>query len=55
MRASRSFSSTSDTAILALLEALAAAVASRSPGATTAAEKFADFAYPWLTAPEKSR
>jgi DNA-binding MurR/RpiR family transcriptional regulator len=55
VRAARSFSSTSDTAILALLEALAAGVASRSPGATSAAEKFADFAYPWLIAPEKSR
>jgi DNA-binding MurR/RpiR family transcriptional regulator len=55
VRATRSFSSTSDTAILALLEALAAGVASRSPGATQAAEKFADFAYPWLIAPERSR
>jgi DNA-binding MurR/RpiR family transcriptional regulator len=55
VRASRSFSSTSDTAILALLEALAAGVASRSAGATSAAEKFADFAYPWLIAPEKTR
>jgi DNA-binding MurR/RpiR family transcriptional regulator len=55
VRAARSFSSTSDTAILALLEALAAGVTSRSPGATSAAEKFADFAYPWLIAPEKTR
>lgn len=55
VRAARSFSSTSDTAILALLEAIAAGVASRSAAATSAAEKFADFAYPWLIAPEKAR
>jgi DNA-binding MurR/RpiR family transcriptional regulator len=55
VRARRSFSSTSDTAILALLEALAAGVAARSPGATEAAQKFADFAYPWLIAPERGR
>ncbi|SEP82580.1 transcriptional regulator, RpiR family [Faunimonas pinastri] len=48
---SRQFSSTSDTATLALLEALTAGVASRSPGSAELAEEFSAFAYPWLTPP----
>lgn len=52
VRARRTYSSTSDTAILAMLEALAAGVAAKTPGAADAAQKFADFAYPWLITPE---
>ena len=52
VRARRTFSSTSDTAILAMLEALAAGVAAKTPGAADGAQKFADFAYPWLITPE---
>ncbi|MEF2070102.1 MurR/RpiR family transcriptional regulator [Consotaella aegiceratis] len=51
VHARRSFSSTSNTAILALLEALAAGVASQTDGAAETAERFADFAYPWLISP----
>lgn len=53
VRARRTYSSTSDTAVLALLEALAAGVASKSPRAAETAEKFADFAYPWLITPDR--
>jgi len=52
VRARRTFSSTSDTAILAMLEALAAGVAAKTPSAADGAQKFADFAYPWLITPE---
>ena len=38
----------SDTAILALIEALVAAVASRVPNAVDVAERFAAFSYPWM-------
>ena len=51
VRARRTIGSTSDTAILAVLEALAAAVSAKLPGAAEAAQRFADFAYPWLIAP----
>jgi DNA-binding MurR/RpiR family transcriptional regulator len=51
VQARRTIGSASDTAILGLLEALAAGVSSRSPGAAGAAQHFADFAYPWLIAP----
>lgn len=53
VHARRTFSSTSDTAILAFLEAIAAGVASKSKTAAESAEKFADFAYPWLISPER--
>jgi DNA-binding MurR/RpiR family transcriptional regulator len=38
----------SDTAILALIEALVSAVASRVPNAVEVAERFAAFSYPWM-------
>ncbi|MCD7060719.1 MurR/RpiR family transcriptional regulator [Pelagibacterium xiamenense] len=47
----RTIGSTSDAAILAILEALAAAVSAKLPGATDAAQHFADFAYPWFISP----
>ena len=55
VHARRTIGSTSDTAILAVLEALAAAVTARAPGAAEANQRFADFAYPWLIAPGARR
>lgn len=54
VRSRRTIGSTSDAAILAVLEALAAAVSAKLPGATDAAQRFADFAYPWFINPEGS-
>jgi len=51
VHARRTLGSASDTAIMGLLEALAAGVSSHIPGAAETAQKFADFAYPWLIAP----
>ena len=50
--ARRSFSSTSDAAILAVLEALVAGVANRKPDAASAAQKLADAGYAWFAHPE---
>lgn len=50
IRAGRTIGATSDAAILAALEALAAGVSANMPGAAAAAERYADFAYPWLIA-----
>lgn len=44
----------SSTAILGLLEGLTAAVAKRRPDATEAGRRFAEAAYPWMTAGPKS-
>lgn len=51
----RTIGSTSDTAILCFLEALAAAVASRRPGADCAAQNFAEFALPWVVSQQTPR
>lgn len=48
LQARRVVGSTSDTAILSFLEALAAAVGARLPGAAAASADFADMAFPWL-------
>lgn len=48
LQARRTIGSTSDTAILGFLEALAAAAISLRPGAAEASETFADFAMPWV-------
>jgi DNA-binding MurR/RpiR family transcriptional regulator len=48
VRARRTAGSVSDTAILGLLEALAAGVSSRFPTAADTARQFTEFAYPWL-------
>jgi len=53
IQARRTIGSTSDTAILAVLEALAAAVSAHLPGAAEAGEHFADLAYPWLIGPDE--
>lgn len=50
-QARRSFGATSDSAVLAVLEALAAGVANRRPGAADAAQRFADMSFYWFTAP----
>lgn len=42
------FNPPSDTAILGLIEALVAAVASRVPNAAEIVERFAAFSYPWM-------
>lgn len=52
VKAVRTIGSTSDTAIMAVLEALAAAVSARLPGAAEASRAFADFAYPWFIIPD---
>lgn len=44
----------SSTAILGLLEGLTAAVAKRRPDATETGRRFAEAAYPWMTAGRKS-
>lgn len=51
--AKRSFASTSDAAILAMLEALAAGVANHKPGAAAAAERLADVGFYWFAYPEE--
>ncbi len=51
--ASRSFASTSDAAILAVLEALAAGAANRKPGAALAAQRLADVGFYWFAYPEE--
>lgn len=51
--ARRSFSSTSDAAVLAVLEALAAGVANKKPGAANAAQRFADMGFYWFAYPEE--
>lgn len=50
--ARRSFSSTSDAAILAVLEALVAGVANKKPDAASAAQRLADAGYSWFAHPE---
>lgn len=55
VRARRTAGSVSDTAILGLLEALAAGVSSRASKATETARKFTEFAYPWLIASNPRR
>jgi DNA-binding MurR/RpiR family transcriptional regulator len=54
-QAKRSFASTSDAAILAMLEALVAGVANRKPGAAAAAEKLADVGYYWFAYPDEQK
>jgi DNA-binding MurR/RpiR family transcriptional regulator len=44
----RRFASTSNAAVLALIEALAAAVAQKSKNSVKAANEFAAFAFPWM-------
>lgn len=51
--AKRSFSSTSDAAVLAVMEALAAGVANRKPDAAVAAQRFADMGFYWFAYPEE--
>ncbi len=51
--AKRSFSSTSDAAVLAVMEALAAGVANKKPGAAMAAQRFADMGFYWFAYPEE--
>lgn len=53
VRATRTIGATSDAAILAVLEALAAGVSFKAPEATDTGRRFTDFAYPWLIAPDK--
>ncbi|MDE1994872.1 MAG: MurR/RpiR family transcriptional regulator [Rhizobiaceae bacterium] len=50
IRARRTIGSTSDAAILSALEALAAGVSAKTPGAAETAQRYADFAYPWMIA-----
>ncbi|CUX06338.1 MurR/RpiR family transcriptional regulator [Agrobacterium tumefaciens] len=51
--AKRSFSSTSDAAVLAVMEALAAGVANKKPDAAAAAQRFADMGFYWFAYPEE--
>lgn len=51
--AKRSFSSTSDAAVLAVMEALAAGVANKKPDAAVAAQRFADMGFYWFAYPEE--
>lgn len=48
VEAKHTFNPPSDAAILALIEALVAAVAIKTPGAGKIAEKFAAYSYPWM-------
>lgn len=48
VEAQHAFNPPSDTAILGLIEALVAAVASKTPSAAEVAEKFAAYSYPWV-------
>lgn len=50
--ARRSFASTSDAAILAVLEALVAGVANKKPDAASAAQRLADAGFSWFAHPE---
>ncbi|AJE46659.1 RpiR family transcriptional regulator [Celeribacter indicus] len=52
-QARRSFASTSDAAVLAVLEALVAGVANKRPGAADAAQRFADTGFYWFAYPEQ--
>lgn len=51
--ARRSFASTSDAAVLAVLEALVAGVANRKPDAAAAAQRLADVGFYWFAYPEE--
>ena len=55
VRARRTAGSVSDTAILGLLEALAAGVSSRFSKAADTARQFTEFAYPWLVVGQEKR
>jgi DNA-binding MurR/RpiR family transcriptional regulator len=48
VEAHHEFNPPSDTAILGLIEALVAAVASKTPNAAEVVEKFAAYTYPWM-------
>lgn len=48
VEAHHAFNPPSDTAILGLIEALVAAVASKTPNAAEVVEKFAAYTYPWM-------
>lgn len=48
VEAHHEFNPPSDTAILGLIEAMVAAVASRTPNAADVVEKFAAYTYPWM-------
>lgn len=51
--ARRSFASTSDAAVLAVLEALIAGVANKKPDAAAAAQRMADAGFSWFAYPER--
>lgn len=51
--ARRSFASTSDAAVLAVLESLVAGVANKKPGAELAAQRLADAGFYWFAYPEE--
>ena len=52
-RAERQFAATSDAAVLALIEALCAAVAHSAPQATESAKAYTEAALPWLQMPDQ--